>query len=320
MSKRDEDKKNMGQSRQRKAMGYLYYTVSAHYQHIKSLSRLSQPSYTLTLGIATYLFIHGITYPVEPANELLSLRLGSTDSRTMVSLDLSGFITTVIVANLPQLLLSGIYYSYNGLFTTFLLSHELNQYGSTRKGLRVSARPEQAQRSTRFLQLPYRYGIPLMIVSSLLHWLCSQSLFIVSIWRYPSEVASPMQTRPRGDRADWESVSLGYSPVAILCTIILGTVMLTALMLTGLRKFRNNMPIASSCSASISSLCHLPHHGDEDHREAPYLPLQWGVLPEVHDDSSTVTSVYCSFSSREVRTPTWEEMLSSRTRNLLDVD
>jgi hypothetical protein len=53
-----------------------------------------------------------------------------------------------------------------------------------RKGLRVSENPRGAQRSTYFLQLPYRYAIPLLIVSSAMHWMVSQSLFLVTVLRY----------------------------------------------------------------------------------------------------------------------------------------
>ena len=38
-----------------------------------------------------------------------------------------------------------------------------------------------AQRSEYFLQLPYRFALPIMLYSGFLHWLCSQSFFLVSI-------------------------------------------------------------------------------------------------------------------------------------------
>lgn len=51
---------------------------------------------------------------------------------------------------------------------------------TTRKGLRVTA-PRGEQRSSYFLQLPYRWAVPLMIVSGALHWLMSQTIFPVRL-------------------------------------------------------------------------------------------------------------------------------------------
>ena len=49
--------------------------------------------------------------------------------------------------------------------------------------LRVTE-PCGLQRSTYYLQLPYLYAIPLLIVSTLLHRLVSQSIFIAHIAVY----------------------------------------------------------------------------------------------------------------------------------------
>ena len=46
-----------------------------------------------------------------------------------------------------------------------------------RKTLRVSA-PEGIQRSSYFVSMPWRYGIPLISAMSILHWLASQSVFV----------------------------------------------------------------------------------------------------------------------------------------------
>ena len=46
-----------------------------------------------------------------------------------------------------------------------------------RKTLRVSA-PEGIQRSSYFVSMPWKYGIPLISSMSVLHWLISQSVFV----------------------------------------------------------------------------------------------------------------------------------------------
>jgi hypothetical protein len=64
--------------------------------------------------------------------------------------------------------------------TVMSLARELPRYGLRQNGLRVSTNPRGAQRSTYFLQLPYRFGIPIIVATSVLHWLLSQSIFLVS--------------------------------------------------------------------------------------------------------------------------------------------
>lgn len=55
---------------------------------------------------------------------------------------------------------------------------ELNLYSRSFKPLRVSF-PKGEQVTTWRLQLPYRFGIPLLITSIILHWLVSNSVFIL---------------------------------------------------------------------------------------------------------------------------------------------
>lgn len=61
-----------------------------------------------------------------------------------------------------------------------LMAEEWSGYVHERKPLRVS-NPSGSQRSTYRLQLPYRYGIPLLVLSGLLHWPVSQSLLIARV-------------------------------------------------------------------------------------------------------------------------------------------
>ncbi|KAF2834550.1 hypothetical protein M501DRAFT_1000189 [Patellaria atrata CBS 101060] len=92
------------------------------------------------------------------------------------NIGISGLLINAIIANLAQPTLSFIYFTVNGLFTAMLATLELHDFVKHRKGLRVSTVPKKEQRGTYFLQVPYRYGIPLMIISILLHWLVSQSI------------------------------------------------------------------------------------------------------------------------------------------------
>lgn len=66
---------------------------------------------------------------------------------------LKGPVTMVLIANLPQLIISFLYLALNGIWTVMLVEVEWNSYGTTRKSLRTSY-PIGQQRRTYWLSLP----------------------------------------------------------------------------------------------------------------------------------------------------------------------
>lgn len=76
------------------------------------------------------------------------------------------------------------------------MSREWAQFASTRRTLRVS-KPQGQQRSTYWLQLPYRYSVPLMGAMVLLHWLMSRGLFLASIREQWEPCSDPGHRRLR---------------------------------------------------------------------------------------------------------------------------
>ena len=228
--------------------------------------------------------------------ELLSLGLGAIDARTFISWSLPtegavGVLSNIFMANLPQLILSTVYYTYNGLLTCFFLSYEWDQFSRQRKGLRVSQCPQRAQRTTYFLQLPYRFAFPLLTFSAFLHWLCSQSIFLVSI--------AVNDAKNDGDIVKFSTC--GYSPLAILGMTIMGIFMILVAFTVGNREFKSRAPAVGSCSASISAMCHVPK--EESGEEAAYLPVKWGVtnFDCVTEDGEPFG--HCSISSQAVQEP-----------------
>jgi hypothetical protein len=78
--------------------------------------------------------------------------------------------------------------------------------GENRKPLRVSE-PVGIQRSSYFISLPWRYGIPLYGSSAVMHWLVSQSLFLARI----------TALNPDGTLDNVNSFSTtGNSPIAVI--------------------------------------------------------------------------------------------------------
>lgn len=242
-----------------------------------------------TLCTAAGLLGTGVNNTAQYLNEgqtVFSLPFGGVDSRAVINANLpsgavGGLISAVLLANLPQAIVSFLYLTYNGIFTSMLLAHEYSKYGiqGRRKPLRVTT-PHGQQRSTYYLQLPYTYSIPLIIASGTLHWLISQSIFLARISIYNDEGA---------DVSDISQV--GYSCLPILLSILLGMTMLLVAVGLGFRKFASYMPVAGSCSVAIAAAAHRPK-GDLD---AAFLPVQWGEVSKGETDEVG----HCCFTSEE---------------------
>ncbi|KAH7405997.1 hypothetical protein DE146DRAFT_787173 [Phaeosphaeria sp. MPI-PUGE-AT-0046c] len=196
----------------------------------------------------------------------------------------SSLLPAVLLANLPQLVVSLIYVSYNSVWTSMLMGLEWSQYALKRKVLRVSY-PTQPQRSTYRLQIPYRYGVPLMVLIGSTHFLISESIFVVQL----RVMALSGQEDP-----EQSFVTCGYSMLALLVTMVVGAVAVLAIIGFGLRRYEPGMILVKCSSAAISAACHP--RADED-SDAALQPLQWGaVLTEQ-------TVGHCCFSTDTVLMP-----------------
>ena len=197
--------------------------------------------------------------------------------------------TMILLANIPQFLLSLLYFGFNGLFTNMLLAKEWNQYSVHRKYLRVTC-PKGQQRSTYRLQLPYRYGIPLLVVAAILHWLVSQSIFLARIQPYWYD----------GQYQAKDAISTcGFSGLATFISLILSTVILLLGIAISFRKSKHGMPRIRSCSGGISAACHPP----EKDRNAALKEVKWGVVSSEWSEREKTRVGHCSFSSFEVESP-----------------
>jgi len=70
--------------------------------------------------------------------------------------------------------------SFTVIFTSQLIAREWASYAAKSNYLRVSV-PVGNQRSTYFVSIPYRYGVPIIAVFAVEHWLLSQSTFIIRL-------------------------------------------------------------------------------------------------------------------------------------------
>jgi hypothetical protein len=254
-------------------------------------------SFAITLGVVTGLLIWGVRTIDQVAkigtSATLSLGFGAVDPRTLIS-SLSfptDVISLALIANFPQVILSFLYFAYNSLFTAMLMGQEWMSYASKRKGLRVSRKPSGFQRSTYFLQLPYRFSIPLVILSGMLHWLVSQSIFVVAFDVYDERGKAVEKGLSKQDNV--VTKTCGYSPIAMLAVIILG--LLVAVVGSGLIPYSRGMPLAGSCSLAISAACHPKKDNEVEDAVLSQQKLQWGVV------TTNVEGIgHCAFSSKQV--------------------
>ena len=245
---------------------------------------------------------------------LFKLGLESANVRTVISWGLpkagtSGLIGNILVANLAQPILSFIYFTYNGTFTCMLASREWSRFAVQRKGLRISGVPEGSQRSTYFLQLPYRFAIPIMILSGVLHWLVSQSIFLVAVQRYtPWGIPIINWKSISNEPLKGKELTCGYSPIAILCVILVGIFMIVLGAVMGSRRYAAGMPLVGSCSAAISAACHSETPNLE--HDLAISRIQWGVT------RSTDVVSHCAFSTREVTFPVEGHLYAGKSSKL----
>ncbi|KAJ5553974.1 hypothetical protein N7513_003933 [Penicillium frequentans] len=232
-----------------------------------------------------------------------TIQLGTANANTLINGTKwpTTLLANVIIANLPQLIFSCLYFAFNSLLTSMCLAAEWSGYANNRKSLRVSNNPQLSQRSNYFLSIPYRYALPLIVLSVTLHWLISESLFVVGIEAWDMN----MMREP-----DSDLTTCGYSPVAILSSICVGALMFICLVGLSFQPLESAMPVAGSCSMAIAAACHPlfdPNRhedgggGDVDSEnedeDMGLLPVQWGAVP-VDGPMG-----HCSFTSGDVEMP-----------------
>jgi hypothetical protein len=268
-------------------------TSMAPYRHYvgRSLSPSSVETehfrFTLAIICAIVFIKNSLVGMPSSPRKLWETGMGTLTGNNLLNMDLS-VVGGTILANIPQALLSYFYLLFNSILTSMLVGAEWTRFYLSRKPLRVS-NPKGQQRSTYWLQVPYKYSLPLTFFSGFLHWSASQSLFLV-------QIIVMKDVHPRSvDNTRFIS-TCGYSPIAIILTTIIGCVIV--LGGTGLAWcwYPAGIPLAGSCSAVISAACH-PAKGDDN---AALLPVQWGAEKEVEDNDVVG---HCSFTSHEVTQP-----------------
>jgi len=77
-------------------------------------------------------------------------------------------------------MISMTYIQCNALLSCIFANREWYNYASERKSLRVSA-PVGLQRSSYYISMPWKFAIPFIITFAFLHYILSQSIFVISL-------------------------------------------------------------------------------------------------------------------------------------------
>ncbi|EGZ68749.1 hypothetical protein NEUTE2DRAFT_131172 [Neurospora tetrasperma FGSC 2509] len=189
----------------------------------------------------------------------------------------------VLLANTPQIFLSLTYLFFNNILTKMVAERERKGKASpktpTTKTLRTS-QPRGSQRSTFFLSLPYRYALPFVAVSSVMHWLMSQCLYFTEVDFIDVDGTTLDKSNPT-------TFTLGYSLCAMFWVIVLGTLSwVTILGLAVFGKYPAGMLIMGGKGVRREREGgDGDGDGDEEEEEGDTDiaagPLSWGVIRQV---------------------------------------
>ncbi|KAI0110771.1 hypothetical protein GGR51DRAFT_569412 [Nemania sp. FL0031] len=237
-----------------------------------------------TLGVATFLLIQALVHlrwlGIEHSsiwghglvvNPILLVSPGHGDPKGAIN-----YLGNVLLANIFQIVISFLYVFYNNILTRQVVADELLRFmpPEGKKPLRVSS-PVGMQRSSYFLSLPFRFSIPLNIATILIHWLISQSFFLVQANYFAP--GSQGVRLPQYDRS-----CRGYSILGITISIAVGLVLMIALLVNStVRHFTDVPPLLPSAltnSAIIGGLSQRPE-GDV---EAYLFPIRLGSIIDSH--------------------------------------
>ncbi|KAK2055805.1 hypothetical protein LY76DRAFT_607434 [Colletotrichum caudatum] len=160
-------------------------------------------------------------FPATTTNRLSLLK--DSSKSTLVVL-----LVNVLVANSPQ-----------------LLADEWLRFfrRSEKKPLRVSS-PRGIQRSSYSLSLPLKYSVPLLACTTLLHWLISQSIFLVQ--------TSAFQLGSNGGhrQPEYDATMRGYSMLGSLLSVGLAMLLLLAITLNAALRSYHDVPAAAVVTAA----------------------------------------------------------------------
>lgn len=225
---------------------------------------------------------------------LWKLGFGRTSQNTMVLYGGGGDAdSTAIIANLPQVILALVSFVFMSIMSSLFLAEDWSKFAFMPQSLMISS-PVGTQRGTWLLGTPLGWGSAFLILQTLLHWLLSQSIFVVQI-SILNKDGTPVPDNASEEESDQRFAHLsncGYSPIAVIFSVLAAVVLLVLAVVFYFRRFQaGSPPVVSTCSAAISAACHPISMSEEK----MYGKFRWGA------DGGMVNGVgHCSIVSDEI--------------------
>jgi hypothetical protein len=210
---------------------------------------------------------------LDPSS-LWQLGFGEINQNAMVLYDNgSNVITMAVIANLPQVVLSAVYLLFMGIMTSMFLAADWSNYAFKQQPLMVSS-PSGRQRGTWLLGAPLGWGIALLVLSTLLHWFLSQSIFMVKIQTYNKD-GTPSVWNRDNDYVDYSQIiNCGYSPIPLILSVVASGILLITAFIFMFRRFpAGSPPVVSTCSTAVSAACHPVNRSEG----MLYSDFRWGA-------------------------------------------
>lgn len=149
---------------------------------------------------------------------------------------------------------------------------------STRyKALRVT-NPQGQQNSTYFLQLPYRYSVPILIISILLHWVLSGCIYLL--------VMKGAYLSFFGSDGPFNSfMAVGFSTKSIFTMLTLSITLVFVPPIFGFLTLPSNTVVVGSNSLAIAAACQVsPLVGQNQSQNQPRISHQESMVDQQDDE------------------------------------
>ena len=128
-----------------------------------------------------------------------------------------------------------------------------------------------------------------------LHWLVSQSLFLVSIHHYDS-TGRYIPYSIDADGYSGTTLTLGWNEAPIVFSLAVGVALVMFLIITGMRRYPSGIPVAGSSSLAISAAC---QRQSTEKADIVLFPLMYGESPTKEGGDGS-REPFAGFSAREV--------------------
>ncbi len=202
-----------------------------------------------------------------------------------------------LVINSPQLIASFLYIFCHNILRRQVVSDEWVTLLKSNGQSSIPASPAVSlQGDGHFLSLPLKYGLPLHLSSKLLCWLISQSIFHVQL--------SYFSPGPDGVRLSEYDMSVqGYSMLASISALGLGTLMMLALVGNSLLRSYNDIPPGFQLMGMSSAAIALMTWRSWSATDAHLLPIGIGIVSDRETDAFRVSGRLVVSTDTNLRRP-----------------